>query len=592
MASKLLEIVIKARDEATDTLKGISKTLKANENDLKNVAVASGLAFGGIVAFAGNALKSASEAEKVQAQLGAVLKSTGGIAGVTADQAIKLSQSLQKVSTFGDEAILSAQNMLLTFTNIGSKVFPEATQTVLDMSVALGQDLKSSSIQLGKALNNPIDGITALTRVGVKFTDQQKDMITKLVESGDVMGAQKVILKELAMEFGGSASAEAKTFGGQIQQITEMIGDFNESIGNALMPLLKNLSANIKPVIEAMIKWVDANPKLTAVIILTTLAITGLIFAVSTLSLAFLALSATPVGLAIAGIGALIIAILIPTIMYLITHWESLKETAFAVWTSITSFVDTGVKTIGDLIDSTMKNIKAVWEFTLLFLNEFIINTLGLIMGSVDFFLTLLDSKWREHLQAILDFVILIFTSMGEYIYNLLNVSFNYVMNQLEIFSKWWAGIWTAVKESLKSVWEEIKSVLVSAVDYILDKMAPLIKTLEKVISLGNKVQSIASSFGSKLSGGLEQLGDGLSSIISSGKKSLGVNDAIISPDGRVITTHPDDYLIATKTPGSLAGGNGMSLTINMNGGTYLDPGVAEDIGDMIIQRFKQIAKI
>jgi hypothetical protein len=133
--------------------------------------------------------------------------------------------------------------MLLTFTNIGKDVFPAATQTVLDMSQALGQDLSASSVQLGKALNDPIKGITALSRVGVTFTADQKAMIEKMVAAGDVMGAQKLILAELATEFGGSASAAAQTFSGRMQTIQERIGDVAERLGNALMPHLEGLAA-------------------------------------------------------------------------------------------------------------------------------------------------------------------------------------------------------------------------------------------------------------------------------------------------------------------------------------------------------------
>ena len=42
------------------------------------------------------------------------------------------------------------------------------------------------------------------------------------------------------------------------------------------------------------------------------------------------------------------------------------------------------------------------------------------------------------------------------------------------------------------------------------------------------------------------------------------VNDAIITPSGDIISTHPDDYLIATKTPKTLLGGGG-SPTINFS---------------------------
>lgn len=48
--------------------------------------------------------------------------------------------------------------------------------------------------------------------------------------------------------------------------------------------------------------------------------------------------------------------------------------------------------------------------------------------------------------------------------------------------------------------------------------------------------------------------------------QAISVNDAIITPSGNVISTHPDDYLIATKTPDTLMGGKGNSQPIiNVN---------------------------
>src|SRR5262249_44701468 len=153
-------------------------------------------------------VNAAQESAKVQTQLQAVLKSTAGVAGVSAEKALSLSKALEQQTTFGDEAVLSAENLLLTFTNIKDDIFPDATKTVLDMSVALGQDTKSSAIQLGKALQDPVNGILALRRVGVNFNDDQKKVIENLVNTGHSLEAQKLILKELATEFGGSASAQ------------------------------------------------------------------------------------------------------------------------------------------------------------------------------------------------------------------------------------------------------------------------------------------------------------------------------------------------------------------------------------------------
>lgn len=99
--------------------------------------------------------------------------------------------------------------MLLTFTNIGKDVFPDATSTMLDMATAMNggltpsaEQLKGTSIQLGKALNDPISGISALSKVGVTFTEQQKKQIEAMVQAGDAAGAQKLILAELGREFG------------------------------------------------------------------------------------------------------------------------------------------------------------------------------------------------------------------------------------------------------------------------------------------------------------------------------------------------------------------------------------------------------
>jgi len=241
-----LEILINAKDQASSTLKGIGSSF-VGLGKAVGVAVAAGA---GIAAVFGKESLDAWEAqEKAIKQLDAVLKSTGGVAKVTRDQALELSAAMQKTSTFADEVVLSGENILLTFTNIGKDTFPQATQTMLDMSAALGQDLKSSAIQLGKALQDPILGVSALRRVGVNFNEEQQKTIQRLVESGKSMEAQKLILKELGTEFGGSAAAQAETFGGRITQLKNQFGDFQEIVGemlaNQLKPFLDTLSNGI-----------------------------------------------------------------------------------------------------------------------------------------------------------------------------------------------------------------------------------------------------------------------------------------------------------------------------------------------------------
>lgn len=183
-----------------------------------------------------------SQAAKVSAQTEAVIKSTGGSANVTAKQVDKLANSIMNYSGMDDEAVKAGENMLLTFTRVrneagaGNDVFTQATKTLADMSVALGQSMPRSAIQLGKALNDPIKGITALQRVGVTFTEGQKAQIKAMVESGNVMGAQKLILAELNREFGGSAEAAGKTLPGQLNILKESFNNMAGAIVGAAVP--------------------------------------------------------------------------------------------------------------------------------------------------------------------------------------------------------------------------------------------------------------------------------------------------------------------------------------------------------------------
>lgn len=259
-----LEIVIKGDvNDALDKIGGVKGALGGLGNVAKGALTvglgAAALGVGALAAEFAVATKSAMEAQDVEAKLAAVLKSTKGAAGLTATEIKKMATSLQAQTKFGDEAILSGQNLLLTFTGIGKEVFPQATKTMLDMSEALGQDMKSSALQLGKALNDPVQGVSALSRVGVSFTDQQKEQIKTLVESGNKLKAQKIILAELKTEFGGAAKAAGDTFGGKIAQLENIIDDVHEKIGTALLPILTTVAEKAKEFLtsDGFVKFID-----------------------------------------------------------------------------------------------------------------------------------------------------------------------------------------------------------------------------------------------------------------------------------------------------------------------------------------------
>ena len=188
-------------------------------------------------------VEETSAAQFAQAQLAAALQSTGGAAGQSADALTEHASALQKVTVFGDDAIIAAQSLLLTFTKIQGDTFPKATEAVLNVAQAMGTDLKSAAIQVGKALNDPVLGVSALARSGIQFTQSQKDMIASLVETNRTVEAQAIILKELETQFGGSAAAARNTLGGALKGLQNDFGDLFEMSGDGSQGIVNAINA-------------------------------------------------------------------------------------------------------------------------------------------------------------------------------------------------------------------------------------------------------------------------------------------------------------------------------------------------------------
>jgi hypothetical protein len=244
---------INADKEGHRVGKGFSKSLGAGMHagiggPLKSVAgtvLGAFAALKGIDVFKGF-IADARESARLGRITAQVIKTTGGAAKISATQVGNLAQAISNKTGADDGAIQSGENLLLTFTNIrnatgkNNDIFNQATKASVDLAAAMNNGevsasgLKSSSIQLGKALNDPIKGVTALSKVGVSFTEQQKDQIKAMVEAGDTLGAQKVILAEVNKEFGGAAAAAADP----LQKLKTIAGGLGESVGTLLLPMV------------------------------------------------------------------------------------------------------------------------------------------------------------------------------------------------------------------------------------------------------------------------------------------------------------------------------------------------------------------
>ena len=221
-----------------------------------------------IVGLGALAVKSFDAQAKAVAQVEAGLKSTGEAAGFTSEELQKMAADLQTKTLFGDEDILqNATAQLLTFTNIAGEQFAKTQIAVTNLATkSFKGDLKSASIQLGKALNDPVANLSALSRAGIQFSDEQKAVINSLVETNRLAEAQNLILKELEVQFGGAAEAAAKAGLGPFQQLGNQLSDVNEELGaiivegieplkTMLQSLADTLSGTSKETKESIVKF-------------------------------------------------------------------------------------------------------------------------------------------------------------------------------------------------------------------------------------------------------------------------------------------------------------------------------------------------
>lgn len=291
------------------------------------------------------------------------IKATGDASGYSAEQIEAMAEGIQKTTPISREAALTGDNMLLTFRGIGHDVFPAASQAVADMATRMNgglvpsaQQMNQTALQLGKALNDPAQGLMMLRREGVTFTDQQKAQIKAMEAAGDTAGAQKIMIAELNHEFGGAAAANMKTYQGQLDSIKNK---FNDVVGEGIQKFLAALGKiaawiiEHKPVMEALIGV------LAGIAIIIGVAVVGALW--SMVTAAFAADGALSplllLILPIAAVAALVIA-----------NWKTLKDWFGAFWRDLKQWFDDGINFI-----------KKHWDLIV----DILLGPLGLVMTTI-----------------------------------------------------------------------------------------------------------------------------------------------------------------------------------------------------------------
>ena len=233
---------------ATKALSAFKETEDAAGNigsKFKSLGKTLGPAIGtaAVVGFGKASFTAAQESAVATARLDQIFQSMGDSTGEASKAAQDYASSLSAKIGVEDESIMAGQAQLATFGSVSSEtarmagVFDRATAAGADLAAAGFGSIDSNAVQLGKALEDPTKGMTALAKSGVTFTDSQKDQIKAMQESGDLLGAQNVILGAVEKQVKGTAEATATSTG----KMAVKFGELQETIGNKLLPVVDTL---------------------------------------------------------------------------------------------------------------------------------------------------------------------------------------------------------------------------------------------------------------------------------------------------------------------------------------------------------------
>jgi hypothetical protein len=442
------------------TIETLTVDVKANTSKLSSGLKSAGVALAGLGAAAVVTFRAFEDAEAVSKQTDAVIKSTGASANVTAAQVEGLATSLSKKSGVDDEVIQSGENMLLTFKNIrneagaGNDIFNQTASVALDMAAGMAAasggavDMKSTTIQLGKALNDPVAGISALSRVGVTFTNQQKKQIATMVKAGDTLGAQKIILGEVKSEFAGSAAANKTSS----MTMATAFGNLQEAIGGVVAGAMVPLLAIMQPVIDLMTRY----PGVVAAIVvgLTALFVATKLYTAVTATIPViqaLIAATNPFILIAAAVGILAIIV--------VKNWTTIKNFILKVWNVIKNSAPFKViaAIVGTYIKVMIGYFKVLWAIIKIGWN--IIKTVAVAV-------------WKVISGSVKANILIIKTV------------FNAVKSALI------AG-WNAIKAIGVGIWNTIKGAAVSAFNFIISMINSAINGVNTLINGFNRVPGV-----------------------------------------------------------------------------------------------------
>lgn len=439
-----------------------------------------------IAAFGVASVRAAQQSADAFAQVEAALKSMGGASGRTAEQLQANAKALQDMAAIDDDEILrNVTANLLTFGKVSGPVFDRAQTAIVDLATRMKMELQPATLLVGKALNDPLKGLTAMGRAGIQFTDAQKAMITQMVKVGNVAGAQSIILGELERQFGGSAKAAADA--NPYARLSIALGELSETIGAKLIPVVQPMVESLTRLLQGFDKLSPAAQKFAVVGGIIAAAVGPLLIITGSLISAISTIAAVMAGPALAAFGAFLAPLLpiIAAVGALVAVFLIFREQITPV---LQEWGKTVAEVLGPKIAPLIEAVKSAFS-SLAALVAPLFKPGGALGGAVSAFLSILTravGALTSMLGGALDFITGIFNAIGALLRGDWSTMWGYLGKAVLGLVKGVLGAFAAFAPEVigwvKKTWEGVKL-------WLVDKFTTIVK------AVGEKVQAVAGFF-------------------------------------------------------------------------------------------------
>jgi phage-related protein len=524
---------------------GWSKAGMAVEKSMLPAAAA----LGGIGLAAKSWITEAEGGRQASAALAQVFAQMGDKTGAAAAAAEDYASKLSAQIGVDDDVIKQTQTKLATFSALSGEVgrssgmFDRATQAAHDLASAGFGDASSNAVQLGKALQDPSKGMAALAKSGITFTDAEKEKIKAMQKSGDLLGAQQIIMGAVETQVKGTAAASATSS----DKIATSWGNVQEALGTALLPTVDSLAVKF----QGMATWVQDNSTVVLILVGAIAALAAVVLAVNAAMRIYqtmqvivtaaqwawnAAMAANPVGLIILAIVALVAIFAV-----LWNKSEGFRNFFKGLWEGIKGAV-------GAVVDWFKTAIPAAWQWvkdkTAAVWNA-IKGALSAVFNAIK---SVVTSVWNGIKTAITVVWTVIKTVVTTYV-NAVRTVITTVFNAVKSVV---LGVWNAIKNAIKAAWDWIKGIF---------RSSPVQAAIDAFQRLKDKItgfmQTIKDKIGAAwdwVKGKLDAIKNGLSNIPFVGNlfKQLG------AADGATISFLPGAEAVPTRRE--------RAVTINVSG--------------------------